>query len=220
METRVTRILLTGSQTIFRTGLRRLLAREPDLKIVGEAAGADAAATLAAELQPHVVLVDLSIPAAEANELLLRLAGSCAQTRAIVLASAADRPLIAESLRLGSRGAVMKNSAADVLVTCIRGVMEGMYWAGDHPVEDYETALKELPAPPEEVSPAKKFGLTRREIEIVSAVVSNYSNRQIAKKLSISEDTVKHHLTHLFDKLGVYNRLELALFAIHHGLIR
>ena len=96
--------------------------------------------------------------------------------------------------------------------------MAGQYWVGRDRVADLVTTLRELPiAPP---APSRKhFGLTPRELEVIAVIVGGYSNSDIALKLSISEKTVKHHLTNIFEKLGVSNRLELALFALHHNLV-
>jgi DNA-binding NarL/FixJ family response regulator len=115
---------------------------------------------------------------------------------------------------------VLKESATQVLVEAIRSIMKEMYWNVDQGVGTLGAVLRELAEPGVKLTPLKTFGLTPRELEIVSAIVSGHSNRHIAERMSISEATIKHHLTNIFDKLGVYNRLELALFAIHHGLVR
>jgi DNA-binding NarL/FixJ family response regulator len=96
--------------------------------------------------------------------------------------------------------------------------MEGQYWVGRDRVADLVTTLRELSISTPPPSP-NNFGLTPRELEVVAVIVGGYSNRDIAVKLSISEKTVKHHLTNIFEKLGVSNRLELALFALHHSLV-
>jgi two-component system, NarL family, nitrate/nitrite response regulator NarL len=104
------------------------------------------------------------------------------------------------------------------LMKGIRTVMNGQYWVGRESVADMVSYLREQAAqqPP---SPAKSYGLTKRELEILGTIVSGLSNKEIAQKFSLSEDTVKHHLTNIFDKVGVSSRLELALFAINHRLV-
>jgi two-component system nitrate/nitrite response regulator NarL len=97
-------------------------------------------------------------------------------------------------------------------------VIEGKYWIGDRASETPPQGLKDFPWLAETEPRPRTFGLTKRELEIVATVAAGYTNKEIARKLVISEDTVKHHVTNIFDKLGVYNRLELTLFAIHHGL--
>jgi two-component system nitrate/nitrite response regulator NarL len=219
------RILLAENQTLLRAGLRQLLAREPDLKVVAEAADADAAVRLAAAVLPDILLLALALPKSGSTvtpgfpDVMRRLASSSAPPRTIVLASEPESVRIAEALKLGARGAVFNDSPSRVLIQSIRSVMQGKWWAGDGPVDTPAAAVRNAVNRPSRGAPPKTFGLTRRELDIVSASVSGYSNREIAGKFSISEDTVKHHLTHIYDKVGVYNRLELALFAIHHGLV-
>ena len=105
-----------------------------------------------------------------------------------------------------------------MLIKSIQAVLRGEYWVGRESVSDLVQTLRELMPPAGAEAKKVKFGLTPRELEIISAIVAGYSNRDIAQKFSISEQTVKHHLTNTFDKLGVSTRLELALFAVNHGL--
>ena len=122
-----------------------------------------------------------------------------------------------EALRLGARGVVLKDSAIGLLFKCIRTVMAGEYWVDRESVADLVLYLRQAPEPR---SPAKKtFRLTPRELQVISTVVAGYPNKEIARRFSISEDTVKHHLSSIFDKCGVSNRLELAIFAINHHLV-
>ena len=123
-----------------------------------------------------------------------------------------------EAIRLGARGVVMKEATTELLVKAIHNVMAGEYWVDRGRVADLAHALYDMmrdPAP----TPAKTmFGMTPREREIVAAVLSGYSNKDIAEKLSISDQTVKNHLTSIFDKVGVSSRLELALCVTKHPL--
>ena len=135
-----------------------------------------------------------------------------------MLTAAIERAQIVEALQLGARGIVLKESATQLLLKSIRSVMAGQYWVGNESVSDLVTTLRDLMVPPREEARKKTFGLTPRELEIISAIVAGYTNKDIAEKFSISEQTVKHHLTNIFDKLGVSNRLELALFAVNHHL--
>jgi DNA-binding NarL/FixJ family response regulator len=122
------------------------------------------------------------------------------------------------AIQLGARGLVLKESGAAVLLKGIRGVMAGQYWIGREAVADLLDVLRSLSASDGD-APRKDFGLTAREIDIIGAVVAAYGNKEIGERLQISEKTVKHHLTNIFDKLGVSNRLELALLAVHHRLV-
>ena len=123
---------------------------------------------------------------------------------------------MADAFQLGARGVVPKDSAADALFGSIDSVMDGHYWVGDNRVSNVAGSLRKLTLARRR---AKAFGLTRRELEIVRAIVDGYTNKQIAKRSSISESTVKRHVTHIFDKLGASNRIEVALFAAHHRLL-
>jgi two-component system, NarL family, nitrate/nitrite response regulator NarL len=124
-----------------------------------------------------------------------------------------------EEEQSGARGLVLKESATEVLLKSIRAVLADQYWIGREKVVDLVQALRDLTTSPRDRPPDKAFGLTPREREIIFAVVGGYSDKEIAQKFSLSEDTVKHHLTNIFNKTGVSNRLELAVAAIHHGLV-
>jgi DNA-binding NarL/FixJ family response regulator len=117
---------------------------------------------------------------------------------------------------LGARGVVLKDSGSTVLVRAIRTIMTGRSWLDRESVSDLVHAVSQLNG--KRARPARDFGLTARELEIVAAVATASCNKEIAHRFSIAEKTVKHHLTNIFDKVGVSNRLELALFALNHGL--
>ena len=134
------------------------------------------------------------------------------------MTAAAEKKQIVEALQLGARGVVLKDSATQLLLKSIHTVMSGEYWVGRESVSNLVQYLRNLVQSFGEESKQKKFGLTPRELEIVSAVVAGYSNKEIAEYFKISEDTVKHHLSNIFDKLGVSTRLELALFAVNQAL--
>ena len=214
------RILIADDHAIFRDGLRKLLEAEPGFTVVGEAADGSEAVMLAVRLQPDILLLDLAMPRTPGLDALPELASACPNLRTILLTAAIERPQVAKALQLGARGVVMKESATQLLLKCIRTVMKGEYWVGREGVTDLVQYLREGARDTRQKEPLRKdFGLTAREMEIVAAIVGGYTNRDIAQKFSISEDTVKHHLTNVFDKLGVSNRLELALFAVHHRLV-
>ena len=137
--------------------------------------------------------------------------------RVILFTAHIENSGIAEALRLGARGIVLKESATQVLLKAIQTVMADGYWVGREQVSSVAQYLrKSIDA--EARRRQKRFGLTPRELEIVSAVVAGYTNKEIAEYFKISEDTVKRHLANIFDKLGVSTRLELALFAVNQCL--
>jgi two-component system, NarL family, nitrate/nitrite response regulator NarL len=213
------RILIADDHALFRDGLRRLLEAEPDLRVVGEASDGDEAVNLARQLVPDVLLLDLAMPRTPGMEALEQLAKSPTPVRTILLTAAVERTQIVEALQLGARGVVLKESATQLLLKAIHTVMHGDYWVGRESVSDLVKTLHDL-SPSASHDPRKKqFGLTPREFEVISAIVAGYNNRDMAQKFSISEQTVKHHLTNIFDKLGVSSRLELALFAVNHALL-
>lgn len=197
--------------------MHHVLAQEPDFVVAGEADDGPAAVALAVELNPDIVVLDLQLPGAEKPEVLRSLCRGDARWRSLVLARPEDTAEVAEAFREGARGVVHKSSAMTALIQGIRTVSAGRRWLGSEAASTRAgtNAGKGGVARPR----GDNFGLTKREMEIVSAIVSGFSNKEIARRLRISEDTVKHHLTNVFDKVGAYNRLELALFAIHHGLV-
>ena len=214
------RIVIADDHPIFRDGLRRLLETETDLKVIGEACDGGEAVKLARQLKPDILLLDLAMPRQHGLEALREMSTTSNQgsVRIILLTAAAEKKQIVEALQLGARGVVLKDSATQLLLKSIYTVMAGEYWVGRESVSNLVQYLRNLMQSSGEEARQKKFGLTPRELEIVSAVVAGYSNKEIAEYFKISEDTVKHHLSNIFDKLGVSTRLELALFAVNQSL--
>jgi DNA-binding NarL/FixJ family response regulator len=212
-------ILIADDHPIFRDGLRRLLESERGFKVVGEACDGIEAVDFVRKLKPEILLLDLAMPRRHGLEALREISNSqSGPVRVILLTAAAEREQIVDALQLGARGVVLKDCGTEILMRSIRSVLAGEYWVGREPVSNLLQYLRGLMDSSTKISRQKRFGLTPRELDIVSAVVAGYANKEIAEHFKISEDTVKHHLSNIFDKTGVSTRLELALFAVNQAL--
>lgn len=211
------RILIADDHGLFRDALRKLLETEPDFQVVGAAADGAEAVRLARQLAPDLLLLDLAMPRLTGIEALRELGTAPSPVRIVLLVGAIEKQQIVEALQLGARGVMLKDTATQLLLKCIRSVMAGEYWVGREQVSDLVELLR---AGVPSAGPPKTFGLTKRELEIVAAIVTGHPNKEIARQLGVSEETVKHHLTSIFGKLEVSNRLELALFAVNRRLLR
>jgi|SwirhisoilCB3_FD_contig_51_2146501_length_1117_multi_1_in_0_out_0_1 two-component system nitrate/nitrite response regulator NarL len=220
MPNNKTRIVIADDHPIFRDGLRGLIETDEDFMLAGQATDGEQAAALAKKLKPDVLLLDLMLPKLTGLQVLAQLAGDpgLATMKTILLTAAIDEDQITEALRLGAKGVVLKDTATELLIKSIHCVVDGEYWVGRNNVGGLIQALRMAHTKRPEDS-VNKFSLTARELEIVTAIVEGYSNKEIARKFSISEQTVKHHLSSIFDKVGVSNRLELALFSVNHQLV-
>ena len=212
-------IVISDDNALFREGLRKLLEAEPGIQIVGEAVDGEETVKVVHQLKPHVLLLDLSLPKLSGLEVLAELSKLELQTRTIMLTAAIEREQVVEALQLGVRGIVLKHSALQLLLKSIRCVNEGQYWVGQEGVSDLIQALRRMKPSRGVSEPPRNFGLSSREMEVIALIVAGYTNKDLARELGISENTAKHHLTNIFDKLGVSNRLELVLYAVDHGLV-
>lgn len=213
------RVLIADDHAGFRDSVRKLIESESGFLVAGEAGDGSEAVQKTRALRPDILLLDLAMPRRDGLEAMRELAALSFAGRTIVLTAAIDKFQLVEALRLGAHGVVLKDSAVEVLPEAIRSVMAGQYWVARETVGDLIEALRSVLGPADSRAKAK-FDLTDRELEIVETVVAGYSNKDIAGRFSISEHTVKHHLSSIFDKLGVSSRLELALFALNHELVR
>jgi len=213
------RIVIADEQPIFRDGLRRLLETVPGLVIVGEAVAARQAAQLVRNYGPDILLLGLPPSGPFQLDELEDVLADGLPVRTILLSgsrSAETFEVMGAAMQLNAHGVVPKDSPPTVLFDCIDTVMAGRYCVGGESVANVATSVRRLEAKRRRLS---AFGLTRRELEILRAVVSGQANKAIAHRFSISENTVKRHLTHIFNKGGASNRVELAIFAAHHQLI-
>jgi DNA-binding NarL/FixJ family response regulator len=215
------RILLADDHPIVRDGLKKLLQLEEDFEVVGEAGDGREVLDRVHELDPDVLLLDLRMPNLDGLSALQALQQTNKRTRVIILTASEDKNEFVQAMKLGCSGIVLKLTAPDLIVKSIRTVHSGEIWLDSLTtaavMRQFSTGLEgaggQGGGKGRERSP-----LSAREREIVALVAQGYKNKEMAEKMFISEQTVKNHLHNIFDKLGVSDRLELALYAIHKGL--
>jgi DNA-binding NarL/FixJ family response regulator len=209
-----TQVLIVDDHAIFRQGLRKLFDEHPEFNVVGEAASGAEAVTAVKNLSPDVLLLDLQLGDMTGLDVLRRL-GTGLKTKTILLGADIQRADELTAILLGACGIVGKYSASETLFRSINVVMEGEMWVKREVIAELIGMLRSRDSSGDAMG---HFGLTTRELEIVKSVVQGMGNREISESLGISQFTVKHYMTRIFDKLLVANRVELALFATRQGL--
>jgi two-component system nitrate/nitrite response regulator NarL len=213
------RIVVADDHAVVRFGVRSILNSEVGFEVVGEAEDGDDAITQTLELEPDILLLDLAMPRLPGLEAMRAIMTKSPRVKIVLLTGEISTQQVIEALQIGARGIVLKQSFADDLKQALRAVLSGDYWIGGERVANLLKALQGLQAQAAAVPERKTYGLTPRELEVVTCIVEGCSNRDIAKQFAISEETVKRHLSNVFDKTGVSTRLELALFSIAHKLV-
>jgi DNA-binding NarL/FixJ family response regulator len=197
--------------------LRRLLDTDARLVTVGDTELVSVVPTILAAPRADVLLLGAASSGRFWADTLGAIAEADISIRTILLANGIDLPQVTTALQSGACGVLAKDSASELLFKSIDAVMAGSCWIGD------ERASRGVAASVRKLDHARRhalgFGLTRRELDIIRAVLDGDTNREIAVRLSISENTVKRHLMHTYNKMGVSSRVGLALFAAHHRLL-
>ena len=207
------RAVLAQAPTLVRDGIRLLLGTAGDIALVGDAEDGVTAFETVRTLKPDVLLLDVNIPMVSALDLLRQLLDAgCAPPTILLSRVPLDEPTLATAGKLGVAGVVRDESPSEVLLTTIRMVGGAR---GRGPAEGGDGTMPTVRRP----APSLRRQLTPRERQVVQLVLDGASNKSIAQSLSLSEDTVKHHLMRVFDKTGVSSRLSLALFVMEHGLL-
>src|SRR4051812_33981153 len=221
------RIVVADDHPIFRDGLCRLLGLEDDFEVVAQAQDGRQVLEILQQLEPDILLLDLKMPGLDGLATLQRLQAARNKTRVIVLTASDDKNEFVQAMKLGTSGIVLKQTATELLIKSTRKVHAGEIWLDSHTTAAVirqfvaaEEAAPPPPPPPPTSAPRdrERSPLSQREREIVALVAQGFKNKEMAEKMFISEQTVKNHLHNIFDKLGVSDRLELALYAIHNNL--
>lgn len=216
------RIVIADDHPIVRDGIKRLLALESDIDVVGEAGDGRSVLDVVHETNPDVLLLDLRMPNLDGLGALETLQQTNKRTRVIILTASEDKNEFVQAMKLGCSGIVLKQTAPELIVKSIRKVFAGEIWLDSHTtaavMRQFATPGSEMAAAGSSTKGRERSPLSTREREIVALVAQGYKNKEMAEKMFISEQTVKNHLHNIFDKLGVSDRLELALYAIHKGL--
>jgi two-component system, NarL family, nitrate/nitrite response regulator NarL len=218
------RIVVADDHPIFRDGLCKLLALEEDFQVVAQASDGREVLDVLQLHEPDILLLDLKMPGLDGLATLQRLQAVRNRTRVIVLTASDDKNEFVQAMKLGTSGIVLKQTATELLIKSIRKVHAGEIWLDSHTtaaVIRQFVAAEETPVPQQMAPPQRdreRSPLSQREREIVALVAQGFKNKEMAEKMFISEQTVKNHLHNIFDKLGVSDRLELALYAIHNNL--
>jgi len=203
----IARVLVVDDHSLLRTGVANIINQEADLAVVAEAANGRDAVEAFQLHRPDVVLMDLRMPEMEGVEAVRRIREIDPAARVIVLTTYDADEDIARALKAGAKAYILKDIAADALVACVRDVLNGKSYLAP-------TAAAKL------AERVTQVQLTPRELAALRLLANGESNKEIASSLGISERTVKTHLAHLFEKLGVTSRTEATRVAMRRGLVR
>jgi DNA-binding NarL/FixJ family response regulator len=218
------RLLIAEDQPVVRTGLKVILEAANDIEIVGEAADGQEAVQRAIELSPDVIISELRLPKSDGLAILRTLQARALPTKFLLFTSSDNKEDFIEAMKLGCCGILLKDAAPALIIKSIQKVHAGEIWLDSNTTA---AVIRQFASPTDTAAahiaaaatkPRERAQLSQREREIIVLIAQGYKNKEIAEKMFITEQTVKNHLHNVFDKLGVSDRLELALYAIHNSL--
>jgi len=207
------RIVIADRQSMFREVLQQLLASQPDFEIAGSTDNGERLAALVAEVKPGVLLLEARLRRRSGIDVLRDIMASGSSARSILLTDEPHTGETVQALIHGARGILKKDSDIPIFFKAIRAVAAGEFWLSHSGIFDLVQNLRALAQHVERHSQFQLGSLTRQQRRIVEGIVGGCTNREIAEELSLSERTVKYHLTHIFRRLGVSDRMELARFS-------
>ena len=217
--TKPIRVILIDDHAVVRAGLRMIIQNRAGMTVVGEAGNRDEALALAASQYPDIFLLDLDLGGDSGIALIPDLLAAASEARIIILTGLRDPETIRKAVLLGAVGIVRKEKAAEVLISAIERVHAGEAWLDPVLMADVLSDMTRLSKGRKPDPEADKIAtLTNREREVIALIGEGIKSKEIAGRLFISETTVRHHLTSIFDKLGVADRIELLIYAYRHGL--
>jgi DNA-binding NarL/FixJ family response regulator len=216
------RVLLVDDQQLVRTGFRMILADEPDIEVVGEAANGQEAVEAAARLRPDVLVMDIRMPVMDGVEATRRLAaaGGDIGPRILVLTTFDADENVVHALRAGASGFLLKDVPPDDFVRALRTVAAGEALIAPSVTKRLLDRFSSIGLPADEAQAERLAALSDREREVLRLVAGGLANREIAERLALAEPTVKAHVSHLLAKLGVRDRAQLVVLAYELGVVR
>ena len=214
------RILIIDGHELFVEGIRTLIDKEPGMSVVGHASDAGAAAEMTA-LQPNVILLEAVLQDRSTLDFIPDLLRLAPAARILILTGVTDPEIQVQAMRQGATGVLLKSESGRSLFAAIRKVHSGEAWVSRALAGSLMNRMwGGAPRKPQDPDKKRIASLTPREYDVVMLTAEGLRNKQIAERLLISETTVRHYLTSIFDKLEIQDRLELIIYAYQHGLVR